>query len=55
MSYGVPYEGPPKFSSPVRPAYPPTEMMADTGARELSSPPREGGWTERSPSGNGWR
>jgi hypothetical protein len=55
MSYGVSYEGPPKFSSLVQPAYPPTEMLADTGARELSSPPREGGWTERSPSGNGWR
>jgi hypothetical protein len=55
MGYGVPYEGPPKFSSPFQPGHPPTEMMADTGARELSSPPREGGWTERSPSGNGWR
>jgi hypothetical protein len=55
ISYGGLYEGPLKFSSPVQPDHPPTEMMADTGARELSSPPRERGWTERSPSGNGWR
>jgi hypothetical protein len=32
MGYGVPYEGPPKFSSPFQPGHPPTEMIVQSTA-----------------------
>jgi hypothetical protein len=32
MGYGVPYEGPPKFSSPFQPGHPPTEQIRVPGS-----------------------